>query len=237
MPTAENIAKKKKRDLSGLSERAKKSKLSMSDLIVPLSSSVVLLLLSVFVFLPMISKAIEYRKELKETNAKLEQLSSLEDSLQEIDDTQLIDDLLIAKKIIPKVLQVSDFIYYIDNLAKEKNLTAREISAGDISVGGGDLTKVRTSLGVSGPLSYYGEYVGILEFLDEIQAFSPYLVTLRDISMSYNGEGSWTVEFRLTGYYIPEQDKRVDLYSPFTKYSRFSEIIDIFSVRVNRLNE
>jgi hypothetical protein len=242
MPTATNIEKNKKdrnikTDLEGISERAKKSRLSISDLIVPLSSFVVLLLLSIFVFIPMINKAIEYRKELKETNEKLEQLDKLENSLNEMDDTQLIDDLLIAKKIIPKVLQVSDFIYYIDNLAKSKNLTTREISAGDISVGGEDVTKVRTSLGVSGPLSYSGQYLKVLEFLDEIQAFSPYLVTLKDISMSHGGEGNWNVEFQLTGYYIPEQDKRVDLYAPFTKYDRFSDIIDIFSVRVNRLNE
>ena len=242
MSTAQNIKENKKnknikRDLDSLSERAKKSRLRVSDLIVPISSAVVLLLLSVFVFLPMINKAIEYRGELKETNEKLEQLDNLENSLQEIDDTQLIGDLLIAKKIIPKVLQVSDFIYYIDNLAKRKELITREISAGDISVGGGDVTKVRTSLGVSGPLSYSGEYLMILEFLDEIQAFSPYLVTLKDISMSQGGEGIWNVEFQLTGYYIPEQDTIVDLYAPFTKYNRFSDIIDIFSVRVNRLNK
>jgi hypothetical protein len=242
MSTAQSTEKNKgnrniKRDLESLSERAKKSRLSISDLIVPLSSFIVLLLLSVFVFLPMINRAIEYRKELKETNEKIEQLDNLEKSLQEIDDTQLIDDLLIAKKIIPKVLQVSDFIYYIDNLAKRKNLIAREISAGDISVGGGDVTKVKTSLGVSGPLAYSGEYQKVLEFLDELQAFSPYLVTLKDISMSHGGEGNWNVEFQLTGYYIPEHEKKVDLYMPFTKYNRFSDIIDIFSVRVNRLNE
>jgi len=104
-------------------------------------------------------------------------------------------------------------------------------------VGGGDTTRVRNSLGVSGPLSYSGQYKDILEFLDEIQAYSPYLVTLKDISMSHSGEGRWSVEFELTGYYIPEQDIKVDFYQPFTKYTQFSDIIDIFSVRVERLDE
>jgi hypothetical protein len=243
MATDENIKnqiggrRRIKKDLEGLSKRAKKSKLKLSDLIVPISSFIVLILLSIFVFFPMINKAMEYRKELKETNQKLETLDNLEKSLNEIDDQQLIDDLVIAKKIIPRVLQVSDFVYYVDNLAQRKNLTTREIRAGDINVGGDDAARVRNSLGVSGPLSYSGAYTDVLEFLDEIQGYSPYLVTLKDISMSNNGEGTWSVEFELTGYYIPEQDTTVDFYQPFTKYTQFSDIIDIFSVRVEKLDE
>jgi hypothetical protein len=226
---------KVKKDIEGLSERAKKSRLKITDLIVPLASFVVLVLLSIFVFVPMINTANEYRNELNDVNEKLETLDDLENSLQEIDDTQLVSDLLISKQIIPKILQVSDFVYYIDNLAKDKRLVTKEISAGDVNVGG--TTEVRESLGVSGPLSYSGEYTKVLEFLDEIQGYSPYLVTLRDVSMTNNGEGVWTVEFDLTGYYIPEKDYNLDLYKPFSKYTQFSDIIDIFSVRVERLDE
>jgi Tfp pilus assembly protein PilO len=207
-----------KKDIEGLSERAKKSRLSLSDLLVPLASLTILILLSVFVFVPMINTANQYRNELNEINEKLDQLDKLESSLQEIDDTQLVNDLLIAKKIIPKVLQVSDFVYYIDHLAQSKNLVTKEISAGDVSVGG-NTTEVKQSLGVSGPLSYSGRYDKVLEFLDEIQGYSPYLVTLKDVSLGNNGEGVWTVEFDLTGYYIPEKDRQPDLYMPFTKYS------------------
>jgi Tfp pilus assembly protein PilO len=226
-----------KKNLEGLSERAKKSKLKLSDLIIPISSMLVLVLLSIFLFIPMINTANQYRRELKETNEKIETLDNFEKSLSEIDDTQLVNDLLIAKKIIPKVLQVSDFVYYIDNLAQRKNLVTSEISAGDVSVGGEE-TRIRDSLGVSGPLSYTGKYEDILEFLNEIQAYSPYLVTLKDISLSNSGEeGGWGVEFNLTGYYIPESPREPDLYTPFTKYTQFSDIIDIFSVRVERLDE
>lgn len=230
------INTKVKKDLEGLSERAKKSQLRVEDLIIPISSFIILLILSLFVFFPMINTAIKYRSEIKEINEKLETLDKLEDSISEIDDTKLLSDLVIAKKIIPKRLQVSDFVFYIDTLARERSLTTREISAGDISVGG-DKTEVKGSLGVSGPLSYSGPYTEILKFLDEIQADSPYLVTLRNIAMTNAGEGNWRVEFQLTGYYIPEEERRFDYYQPFTKYTNFSEVIDIFSVRVNRLDE
>lgn len=224
------------KDLEGVSERAKKSKLRLSDLIIPIASSIVLLLLSIFVFIPMISTAIDYRRELNEINEKLAKLDNLEKSLNEIDDTQLVNDLLIAKKIIPNVLQVSDFVYYVDNLAKSKNVEANEITAGDVNVGGGT-DQVQESLGVSGPLSYSGQYSDVLEFLDEIQGYSPYLVTLRSVSMASSTKGTWSVDFSLTGYYIPERDRDPDLYAPFTKYTQFSDIIDIFSVRVKRLDE
>jgi hypothetical protein len=210
MPSLDNIKTKEdtrgqkvKKDLEGLSQRAKKSRLKLTDLIIPISSFVILLLLSIFLFIPMISTANEYRIELKETNDKISQLDELEVSLNEIDDTQLISDLLIA---------------------------------GDISLGG-DTTKVRQSLAVSGPLSYTGTYSNVLSFLDEIQAYSPYLVTLKNISLSNRTTGKWLVEFELTGYYIPEQDKDPDLYVPFSQYTKFSDIIDIFSVRVERLDE
>jgi hypothetical protein len=225
-----------KKDLEELSQRAKKSRLKISDLIVPIASTVVLLLLSIFVFIPMINTAIDYRREFQEVNTKLTKLDNLEKSLNEIDETQLVNDLLIAKKIIPKVLQVSDFVYYVDNLAQKKNVRANEITAGDVNVGG-DKDQVQESLGVSGPLSYSGNYSDILEFLDEIQGYSPYLVTLKSISMTSNTKGTWAVDFNLTGYYIPEREIEPDLYMPFTKYTKFSDIIDIFSVRVERLDE
>ncbi|MDD3474743.1 MAG: hypothetical protein PHP08_02470 [Candidatus Dojkabacteria bacterium] len=233
----QKVNPKIKKDLATLSERAKKSQLKISDLIIPIAVIIVLILLSVLVFIPMINKANEYRSELKEVNQKIETLDSLQTALNEMDSAQLVSDLLVAKQIIPKVLQVSDFVYYIDTLARSKNLTTKEISAGDVSVGGGEQTTVKKSLGVSGPLSYSGSYTSILEFLDEIQAYSPYLVTLKNISMSHGGDDTWSVDFDLTGYYIPETDTDVDLYIPFSKYTQFSDIIDIFSVRVSKLEE
>lgn len=207
----------------------------MSDLVIPIASLIVLGLLSAFVFIPMINTANDCQKELKEIKGKLERLDTLENSLAEIDDTTLLTDLVTSKDVIPKVLKVSDFVYYIDSLAQEKNLTTKEISAGDVSVGG-DTTEVKDSLGVSGPLSYSGSYSDILEFLDEIQGYSPYLVTLRNIVLN-GGDNVWSVEFDLTGYYIPQQDTDVDLYLTFTPYTNFSEIIDIFELRASKLDE
>ena len=234
--TQSNLDNKKiKKEIEGLSERSKKSKLKLSDLLVPGIAIVALIILSVFVFVPMINQSTEFRRELQEVNEKLDTLDSLENKLNGMDDTQLLEDLVVSKDVIPKVLKVSDFVFYIDNLAQRKGLRTKEISAGDVSVGG-STTDIRGSLGVSGPLSYTGSYDSILEFLDEIQGYSPYLVTLKNISLK-GGESTWTVDFDLSGYYIPQKNTALDFYMPFTPYTNFSSIIDILASRSSKLYE
>ncbi|HCC67746.1 TPA: hypothetical protein DEP90_00850 [Patescibacteria group bacterium] len=227
--------RKIKKELIGLSKRAKKSQLKLSDLIIPLSAAVVLILLTLFVFVPMVRTANESRAELKEVNEKLGKLDILESKLNGIDDSELLEDLIVAKKIIPNILKVSDFVYYIDTLAERKHLSTKEISAGDVNVSS-DTTETRGGQGVSGPLSYSGRYEDILDFLEDIQGYSPYLVTLKNVSLT-GGEKTWSVDFDLAGYYIPERSGRVDFYLPFTPYTNFSDVIDIFSLRVSKLDE
>ncbi|MCD4811645.1 hypothetical protein K8R14_03515 [bacterium] len=221
--------------LATISKRSKKSQLELSDLVIPLSSFVILVLLTFFVFIPMVETANESRAELKEVQEKLTALNTLESKLGEMNETSLLEDLVMVKTIIPKVLQVSSFVYYIDTLAMSKDLVTREISAGDVNIGG-DPTESKTSQGVSGPLSYSGRYEDVLDFLEEMQGYSPYLVTLRNISLT-GGEENWSVSFDLVGYYIPEESKKLDLYVPFTPYTSFSDIIDSFSLRVSKLDE
>lgn len=225
------------KDLQGISERAKKNTLKFSDLIIPLGSVFVLIILTIFVFLPMIKTARESREEYKEVNAKVESLEEMEDSLEEMDDVKLTDDLLTSKKIVPKLLQVADFVYYIDNLAQSKELETDKISASDISVDRDATTSAGGSLGVSSPISYKGNYENVIEFLDEIQEYSPYLVTLSNITFEKAGDEEWELQFKLTGYYIPEVEREVDFYASFTPYTNYPDIIDIFSVRVERLDE
>jgi hypothetical protein len=214
------------RDLGKVGEKAKKSRLTISDLIIPIGAGVILLLLSLFLFVPMIRTARESQAELKKVNSDIEHLEHVKTSLDEIDDTQIVNDLVMVKRVIPKVLQVADFVYYIDNLANSKNLSAGELSVSDRLA----------SNGVTSSLSYSGSYDDVLDLVDEIHDYSPYLVILRNIELS-GGSNNWTVEFEITGYYMPEQEKKIDFYQPFTKYTNFSDIMDEFSIKVQKLDE
>lgn len=232
--------KRKKEEAEAISAKIKKTKFTISDLIIPISVTVVLVGLAIFVFFPMINKALEYITERKEVESSIETLDKLEGSLIALDDSVLREDLLTAKRVIPKTLTVSDFVYYVDTLAKEKNLQSRELSAGDVSVRQNTKDDSGTnSFGVSGPLSYTGDREKIMEFLDEIQVYSPYLIVAQNIELSKNAIGNdvWEVSLSVTGYYIPESNTTVDFYMPFSSYTKFSDVMTILKAKAEKLTD
>ena len=219
-------------------ERLKKSKLNIGDVIIPLVVIIVLVLLSIFVFIPMVSSAIEFRRESKEINAKMETLADLEEGLNSIDETTLEEDLIVAKKVIPSTLKVSDFISYIDTLATGKNLTERELTASDVKVvTGGDSDNPDYTYAVNGPLGYAGSLESILEFLNELQTTSPYVISIEDISLREGSGDLWNVSFTITGYYMPDSTESVDLYYPFSAYTKYGDIIEIFREKAEKLSD
>ena len=223
---------KKKEDIASISELIKRSRLKIADIIVPISVGIILLFLSIFVFIPMITSALNSQKEIKEVKGKIEKLKKLEEDILSIDENTLSDDVIIAKKVMPKILKVSDFIYYVDNLATEKNLTTREISAGDSNTG----QSLSGSYGVSGPVSYTGSFENVLEFLDEVQNVSPYLIGTSNLELSRSTNDKWTVEINITGYYMPDKSSTdLNIYSDIKKYTTYQDIVDIFKEKAKQL--
>ena len=150
-------ASRTKKELEAISKKVDDTRLKFKDLLFPLVIIIVLVVIAIFVFVPMINNAISFRSELKEVKKKEEQLITLRDNLGRISEEQLETDLLDVKTVIPKTLKVSSFIYYIDELAKEMNLTSEEISAGDIQVvSDPNIETAEDYKGVNGPLSYSG---------------------------------------------------------------------------------
>lgn len=216
-----------KKEIEAISERIKKSKLQASDLVIPLSIGLLLILLTIFVFVPMVSSALDYQRELKEIEQKREKLQTLEAQLNKIDEIQISEDVLTAKKVIPKVLKVSDFIYYVDYLAKEKGLSEKELSAGD--------TGTQESSNVSGPIEYSGPFDIIISFLEDVQKSSPYLINLKNVDLTKSGDGIWNVSVQVSGYYISEGTQEVDLYSPFSPYTSYTKELEVFKAKANSI--
>ena len=217
-------------------ERLKKSRVNIGDVIVPILVFIVLILLSIFVFIPMINSAIDFRGESKENSRKMKMLEKLEEGLGGFDDTLLQADLIIAKRVIPTSLKVSDFIYYIDTLANSKNLKSRELTAGDVKVvTGGDRDNPDYTYAVNGPLSYAGSFDSILSFLDELQVASPYIVSIEGISLRGSEADLWNISLTTTGYYIPEEVQNIDLYIPFSPYNKYEETMKILRQKSEKL--
>lgn len=231
------VPQRNKKNLESISERVKGTKLKIKDLIIPIVVAIILVLLTVFLFVPMLTQAFEYRAELKSIKSKQEQLTLLKTNVEKLSEEQLTKDLIEVKSVIPRTLKVSSFLFYIDELAKQKNLTADSISAGDVNIKEEDKEEEDSVYkGVNGPLAYYGSLEDVLSFLDSFYTSSPYIVSPRNISLERRAD-RWEVELSLTGYYIVEEEVSFfNMYKPFKAYTDFPEIVDILKEKAKRLN-
>lgn len=238
MPIVTNAvnATKTKKEIDAISERVKKTKLRITDVIIPILVVVILIILGVFVFVPMIKKAITFQAEHKVILDKEAQLIALEKTLTAMDEGILQSDLVNAQKVIPNTLKVSSFMYYIDNLAAQKGLTSSEISAGDIKINTeGETSEGNYILGVSGPLAYEGTLTNALSFLDSLYSVSPYIITIENLDMeAFNNV--WKIKLSVTGYYVPVSVSNVDIYSKFTPYGKFQDIVNVFETKASQLD-
>ena len=238
MPIVTNAvnADKTKKEIEAISERVKKTRLKVTDIIIPILVVVVLVILGVFVFVPMIQKAISFQSEHAEIINKEKQLSDLETTLNSMDEGILQSDLINAQKVIPNTLKVSSFMYYIDNLASEKGLTSSEISAGDIKINTqGETSDGNYILGVSGPLAYQGTLTNTLDFLNSLYSVSPYIITIENLDLE-ELNNIWEISLTVTGYYVPVVTSSVDMYSAFTPYSKFADIVSVFESKASQLD-
>ncbi len=227
---------KTRKELEAISEKIKGSRLKIQDLVIPIVLSIVLIFVSIFVFIPMIKSAISSMKEYQSIKEKEQKIVELKNSLSRIDSNTMETDLIAVKNVIPKTLKVSSFIYYIDQLAEEKNLSSETISAGDINVSIKEDKNAMGYKGVNGPLAYSGSLENILSFLDSFYSSSPYIVSAENIELRRVDE-IWKVNLSLTGYYISDDENiKFDIYRPFKAYTDFSDIIEILREKAKRLS-
>lgn len=231
---------KTKKEIESISDRIKESKFKVKDALVPLSVGLILILLGIFVFVPMVRTAISFRGEYKEVKEREEELQKLEEELSAIDEEIFQIDLINAKEVIPQSLRVSAFMFYIESLANEKNLYSKSLSAGDTQVSvikrEEDEKERRIYYGVSSPLSYEGSLDDVLSFLDNLYTASPYVISAQNVSLKQTGE-RWRVTLNVTGYYVPESTLKIDPYTSFESYTKYQDIVDIFTEKSDQLKE
>jgi hypothetical protein len=224
-------------ELRALQSTVKKFK--FGDLVVPILSVIALAMLTIFVYVPMISSAIANMAERKDTTEKITSLNKLDTDLKSIDLNNFNTALINSRKVIPFSLQVSDFLSYVDESAKKNGLVFKEILTGDITIISPGSKKGEDSItkGVSGPLKYQGSINQITAFLDELQATSPYIVSADQITLKKNMENIWELALTVTGYYIDQSAlPPLNIYLPFTKYSQNINVIEVFNTKASKSN-
>jgi len=215
MGLATESIKKRKKEQAIVAEKIKKTRLTFSDLIIPIASGIVLIILSFAVFVPMINAALGYLGEIKTTNEKIEQLEGLKTKIGLLEENQLNEDVLTARNVIPNILLVTSFAYYVDELAREKGLQVEKLEARDALDG------------VSGPLEYSGDYQSVISFLDDVQDVSPYIIRLKNVEVRLK-EDDVGISLDVSGYFIADTEQEPDIYAPFQLYTEYTDVIEVF---------
>ncbi|WKZ31288.1 MAG: hypothetical protein QY318_00745 [Candidatus Dojkabacteria bacterium] len=236
--------------------------LTFGDMVVPLLSLLILLLLTGFVFIPMTLEALDLRDNIKEAQNKQEQLDEKLLTMKPLVDDKAVvqEDLKVARDVIPYILDVADFTYYVDQIAQGNNLRFQEISSGNIEVSRigfeGESEFGANVRGVSGPIEYRGSYENIVNFLDQLQAESPFIVEASSIRLRRNNalteeelaalpegdenvEGDWAIEMDITGYYIAQQERdlTIDIYAGFIPYTNYQDVVAVFEEKSTKIQE
>lgn len=238
--TKDTKPSKTKREIEGLSEKIKDTRLTIKDLVIPLSVLLILILLVIFLFIPMVKAAISFRGEYDAAKERIEELEEVEKTLQEIDEATLQTDLINAKVVIPQTLRVASFMSYIDDLAREKQLSSNSLTAGDsqtsiVRKSQGEEDEKRVYFGVSSPLNYQGELSNVLTFLDNLYEASPYVISISGVELKSGGGDTWTVNLNVMGYYVPESTMETNIYKNFESYLKYQDVVDAFAQKAAQL--
>ncbi|HQG57797.1 MAG TPA: type 4a pilus biogenesis protein PilO [Candidatus Dojkabacteria bacterium] len=223
----------KQREIIKSGEKVQK-KLIFSDFVIPFLAFIIFIVLTIFVYIPMITETVELNDDTKNVISKQEQMKTLQVKIDELDGTQLYEDYQIIDQVIPTRLEVADFVYFVDELAKDKGLKLNEIRASN-----SDITSEDSSLDmstVSGPLSYEGNYTDVLSFLEDLQKSSPYIVSVNSIDLSNISGKRWSFDITINGYYLSESVSNVDPYQTFVPYTNFNNLVEMLRNRSKLLD-
>ncbi len=227
----------------GKKEKTKKhKKMSFADLMIPIVSGLIFVLVLFFILLPSINNSSEMLLEIEKTKKEQEILRKNLNVVEGVNFAVLQKDLSNARKVLPKRLEVAQFAYYVDELAKEKGLVFRELKAGDMSVS----TEENSILDVKGvrvPMVYAGDHQPIVDFFNELQLVSPYVISFGhkvelNKTESDAGQETWNLEIDITGYYVEEDEnivRTVNFLVPFSSYDSQENMVKEFSERVEKL--
>jgi Tfp pilus assembly protein PilO len=231
----------KERSISNLKNEKSKVQFKISDFVIPIFGLIVLILLTIFVYIPAISDAMDMRTELADLKEKKAHLDELAVELESQNMDTYNSDYNSLSLILPKKLEVANFAYYIDKLAVDKNLALTEIRLGNSSVT--NIKKSDTNEGeqVSGPVKYNGDYDSIISFMDEMQSYSPYLISLESLKLSHMptsvSNNSWSLELSVMATYYGNDTITIPSYSNymFVPYTTNADSLSLLKKRSEKI--
>ncbi len=219
------------------------TKLTFGDLMIPVVSGVIFILILFFVLIPSINSSNDMLLEIEQVKKDQEILKRNLEVAEGLDFATLQTDLANARKVLPRRLEVAQFAYYIDSLAREKDLHFRELKAGDVTISEEEISALDVK-GIRVPMGYSGDYEPILDFFNELQLASPYVISFGHkvdlVKRGDEGERNveWGLEIDVTGYHVEEDqdlDVTINPLLPVIPYDSDRDLVEEFADRVERL--
>ncbi len=215
-----------------------------ADLVIPIASLIVLVLLTFFFYMPLIEEAQKMKTEIKEIKEKQSNVRNLISKLDKVDKNQMVSDRYTLNRLIPSQLEVADFAYYVDKSALEHDLELDSLQASNSTVQNESMTEdVYT---VSGPLKYKGDYRDIVEFLNELQTTSPYLIIVSNIKLEATSNedvfvNDWELNVNVKGFYMKEGENDIPikskLHAPFSPYNAEEDTLERIRKKVENFED
>ena len=223
-------------------EKKIKRGVSFTDIMVPAVSGLIFILVLFFILIPSIENSSQALSQIERVKSEQEILERNLSIVEKIDFVGLQKDLSNASKVFPNSLEVAQFAYYIDSLAQEKDLEFRGLRVQDMTSSAREVSVLDVK-GIRAPMEYSGEYEPILNFFDELQLSSPYVISFGSkVELNKSGEEgennvSWFLKIEVTGHYV-EEDKDVagtiNMRTPLIPYDSQEDMIVEFSERVKK---
>ncbi len=231
--------------MSEVDDKKKKGskKVTLVDLLVPAVSGVVFVLVIFFVLIPSINNSNSMLLEIEQIQKDQEILERNLETVRGLDFAVLQSDLSNARRVLPRRLEVAQFAYYVNSLSREKDLSFGELKVHDTPV---TIESVLDIEGVRATMDYSGDYNDILDFFNELQLVSPYVISFgHKVELTKRGseverDVNWRLEIDITGYYTKEREvaeATINPLVPFTPYDADEEMVAEFADRVERLLE
>lgn len=227
--------------MEGRDKKKNTTKLTLMDLLIPVVSGLVFLLVLFFVLIPSINNSNEMLSEVEQIQREQEILERNLAMVRGLDFDTLQTDLSNARRVLPRRLEVAQFAYYVNSLSVEKDLNFGGLRVHDLPVA---MESVLDVEGVRATMDYSGEYNDILDFFNELQLVSPYVISFGN-KVDLNKRGvevednvMWRLEIDITGYYTKEREELeaiINPLMPFTPYDTDESIVEEFAERVERL--
>ncbi len=212
----------------------KKRGLTMRDLILPIGSLMVAVLIIIFVLIPAIAEIHRNTSEIEEIREKQALLTTHADYLDKIDIEELREASRIMLKSIPEDREVADVASYVDSVARNYNVRIEQISASNTFEEGNQIVRI------SVPIAFSGSYENISGFLKEIQVESPYAVEIGSLAMDKAKYDQWNGKITVVMFQMQQkssnrisaEQKRDRIYLPVNSFDSARKIVQIIKDRV-----